>query len=784
MPEIEHCDELANAHVLSVEAKLDGAQLKLPWDFPLLENLKGRLLFQKGDLHLSEVEGRIFHSTLEKVTATFFQLLRVPMLQIECQGKFNLTDLPSFAKIEGIPEDFSRTLSAVHILSGEARYSFSAKGLLIPPIRFQQHGIYNLSKTRFTHHQIPFSVQIGEGRIELSHKDLKWSETKVAFGHSSLTTKGLWRHGEKDPSLEIMAEGRMDLKDLFALLQTPIFPEEVRSKTDGFEPLSGTSQFSFKGKTASGAPPFSYEGEFFPREASLLQKGNPLPLVLREGELSFSNAGMSFSKTKIQSGSSSLTLDGLVREGNMSLSAWGSIDLKQLFSLIKSPLFPDEIRSRVEGIEELSGGAEVRLKWQGKTEDWIGALQEGEIRLKAIDLQYREMPVPLSHFGGFILITPGQIRVDELKGKVGDSPIIVSGTLFQRSPSSFVSAHRLGKGSGLPESGRLSFQISSPQLDLDSLFPKKEGPSPTSFGKIGDWLSDWSIDGKINIDQGKYRSLRWQALKGEMKTIDGALVIHPFQFKAVGGDLWGEGWIEPTDAGIRMEIKPRLSNMEAKAFIRTLFQKGEDERVMITGRVHVDKVELRGEGDNFQKMKESLEGRLRLEFENGVIERFNILSKIFSILNVSQLLKGRLPDLATKGLPYHQILANFYVKRGVATTDDFVVDSDSMKITLLGKIDLGKNLIDVRIGVHPLVTIDSILNSVPIAGYILTGEHKGFISYFYAVKGNLDDPKIEAIPLKSIEETSWGVIKRLLQTPLRPFQRAPSSTHKEKNGRG
>ena len=48
LPEIDHCDQLVNAHVLSVEAKLDGAQLKLPWDFPILENLKGHLLFQKG----------------------------------------------------------------------------------------------------------------------------------------------------------------------------------------------------------------------------------------------------------------------------------------------------------------------------------------------------------------------------------------------------------------------------------------------------------------------------------------------------------------------------------------------------------------------------------------------------------------------------------------------------------------------------------------------------------------------------------------------------------------
>jgi len=784
MPEIDHCDQRANAHVLSIEAKLDGAQLKLPWDFPPLEHLQGQLLFQKGHLSLKEVKGSIFHSTLEKVNGTFYELLHMPTLELECQGRLDLMDLPGLSKTEGIPEAFSRTLSSIHILSGEAHYSLSAKGILIPPIRLQHRGVYNLSKARFTHPQIPFPIQIGEGRIELSHHDLKWSGAKVEFDHSTLMTNGLWKHGEKDPSVEIKAEGRMDLKNLFVLFQTPLFPEEVRSKTDGFEALSGISQISFKGRTIPGTDLFSYEGEVLPREVSLLQKGNPLPLVLREGGVSFSNSGMGFSKTKIQSGGSSLTLDGWIREGNVSLSTGGSIDLKQLFSLIRSPLFPDQIRSEVEGIQELNGGAEVRLKWLGRMENWIDALKEGEIRLKGIDLRHREIPVPLSGFEGFFLITPEQVRFDELKGKVGDSPITVSGTFFQRALSSPISSQEVGKGWGSAEPGRLSFQISSPQLDLDPLLPKEEGTSSTSFEKIRDWLSNWSIDGKIQVDKGKYRSLRCQDLKAEMKTIDGTLFIQPFQFKGDGGDFWGEGWIKPMEKGIRVEIKPRFSNMEAKAFIRTLFEKEQEEEVMITGRIHIDKAELRGEGENFQEMKESLGGGLRLEFENGVIERFNILSKIFSILNVSQLLKGRLPDLATKGLPYRQILANFYVKDGIATTDNFLVDSDAMRITLLGKIDLGKNLIDMKIGVHPLVTIDAILSSVPIAGYILTGEDKGFISYFYQVKGNLDDPKIEAIPFKIVEESTWGIIKRLLGTPLRPFQKAPSSNNSGKDSKG
>ncbi len=771
MAEIDHCDLPANAHVLSVEAKLDRASLRLPWNFPLLEDLTGRLLFQKGHLYVKEVDGRIFHSTLEKINATFFELLHVPTLQIDCQGKFDLLDLPSLTKTEGFPEDFSRALSSIHVLSGSAQYSLSAKGVLKFPFHFEHHEIYHLSKTRFTHQQIPFPIQIGEGRTELSNRILQWSEAKVEFGHSSLTMSGSWKHGEKDPSLEIMAKGRVDLKNLFALFRTPLFPEEVRSKTNDFEALSGTSQISFKGKTLPGTSQFSYEGEFLPREASLLQKGNPAPLILKEGGISFSNLGMGFSKTKVQSGSSSLTLDGVIREGNVSLSTRGSIDLKQFFSLMKSPLFPDQVRSQVEEIQEIAGRVEVRLKWLGKMENWTDALKEGEIRLKEIHLQHREIPVSLSYIEGSLFVTPEQIRFAELKGKVGDSPLTVSGILSRPSPSSAPLSSLKAQDS----SKRFSVQIFSPQLDLDPFFPKKEGASPISFKKLRDWLLDWTIDGKVDIDRGKYRSLQFQNLKGEMKTIDGTLFISPFQFKSDGGNFWGEGWIKPAEKGIRFEIKPRVSSIEAKAFIRTLFQKEEEEKVMITGRVHVDKVELRGEGEDFQKVKESLNGNLRFEIENGVIERFNILSKIFSLLNVSQLFKGRLPDLKTKGLPYHRMMATIHVKEGSASTNDFLVDSDAIRITLLGKIDLGKNLIDARVGVHPLVTIDTILSSVPIVGYILTGKDKAFISYFYEVKGNLDNPNIEVIPLKSIEEPSWGVIKRLLETPLRPFQKNSSS---------
>jgi len=778
MPEIDHCDRPENAHVLSIEGKLDGAWLKLPWNFPVFEDLKGRLLFQKGDLRLEGVQGRIFHSTLEDAKLIFYDLLQVPTLQIDSQGRLDLTDLPSLSKSEGVPEEFSRALSSIHLLSGTAQYSLSARGVLKPPIRFQHHGTYQLSNLRLSHEKIPFPIRIGEGRAELSQKDLQWSEVKVEFGQSSLTMSGHWKHGEKIRPFEIIAKGRMDIKNLFALFRSPLFPEEVRSKTESFEAVSGTTQIAFKGKTLSESSRFSYEGEFFPKEVSLLHKQTSLPFVIKGGGVSFSDVGIGFLKTKIQTGSSALTVDGWIREGSVNLSTWGSVDLKQLFSLMQSSLSPDPVRTQVEGIEVI-GRAEVRLKWVGKMEKWIDALSEGEVRLRGVTIRHREIPVPLSVAEGRLFATPGQIRFDGLNGRVGDSPIVLSGSI-SRGPSS-ITPPGAEKSLGSAESvRRLVFQMTSSQLDLDPLLQKREGSSPASFQKLRDWLSNWSIDGKVEIEKGKYRNLHYENMKSEMKTVNGILFIRTFQFKSEGGDFWGEGWIKPTERGIGFEIKPRISNMESKGFIRTLFGKGEEERVIITGRVHVDKVELRSEGEDFQQIKEALNGSFRFEIEKGMIERWKTLSRIFSILNVSQLFMGRLPDLKTKGLPYHNMMATLQIKDGIASTEDFLVDSDAMKITLRGKVDLGKNFIDARIGVHPLVTIDKILGNVPIAGYILTGKDKGFISFFYDVKGNLDDPKIEAIPLKSIEEPTWGIIKRLLLTPLRPFQNNSSSDKEKK----
>ncbi len=762
IPEIDHCDELHNAHVLTVEMKVNHARLKLPWNLPPLEDLKGNLLFKGGHLHLKEVKAKVFRSEIERAQGVFYELLQVPTLEIQGQGEFQLADLSSLLKTDIFAEDpeVRKELLLITFQSGKADYQMAVKGRLKSPLHFQHQGNYLLSKVRLTHPQIPFAVAIGEGRLHLSNTMVQWFDGKIEFGPSHLSTNGLWKRGG---SMEWGAKGKLDLKNLLALSRSPLFPKTMPRELKEIESLSGMSQIAFHAKRAASSHPISYEVAFSPKEASLQFKGFSQPLLLRDGTLSLSPEGITFSKLRMQFFHSSFLFDGTIKQKVCNLFTSGFVELKHIQALRQLPFFPDSVRTQTDPIEDLAGGMEFHLNWSGRMEQGWEMIREGEVLFKGVSFRHQKLPVPFSQIEGNILFSPQQIRWHRLRGRLKESTLTLSGVLPRSSAGTTESeAEHLRK---------LSLHLTSPHLDLDLFFPKHDPAPSVSFKKLGEWLSRWSVEGKMDVQEGRYRDFYFKDFKCEMKTIDGRVTLHPFELKAFQGNLWGEAWLQPTEDGIRFEIKPRLSHLEVTPFLRTLLDKKEEEKISITGRIYVDRVQLRGEGGDFQKLKETLQGELRLELENGVIERGNILAKIFSLLNVSQLFKGRLPDLKTKGLPYQHIYATFQINNGVAFTDDFLVDSDAMRITAVGNVDLGRKRIDIKVGVHPLGTVDTILSNIPIAGYILTGKDKAFLSYVYEVKGDLDEPTIEPIPFKALGEGLIGIFKRLLDTPLRPFRK-------------
>ena len=167
---------------------------------------------------------------------------------------------------------------------------------------------------------------------------------------------------------------------------------------------------------------------------------------------------------------------------------------------------------------------------------------------------------------------------------------------------------------------------------------------------------------------------------------------------------------------------------------------------------------------------ETLQGDVGMYSRNGTIRKWNLLAKIFSLLNLYDLFRGKV-KFTEDGLKYTKMGGSFKVKDGIFATDNFVLDSPSMLITGKGNVDAKNQEIDGTITVSPLVAIDKTINKVPILRSIVRNKDRGFIYASYNVKGNVEDPNISLSYIDTIGGRTIDTLKNVITLPVELFER-------------
>jgi len=170
------------------------------------------------------------------------------------------------------------------------------------------------------------------------------------------------------------------------------------------------------------------------------------------------------------------------------------------------------------------------------------------------------------------------------------------------------------------------------------------------------------------------------------------------------------------------------------------------------------------QGNDIQTLRSNLHGTLTFYSRNGVIKRWNLLSKVFGILNVTYLIKGKI-NFGHEGLSYTRMGANFTAQHGVFHTDDFVIDSPSMLLHGTGNVDISTNRIDGSITVSPLVALDKFIDTIPIIRNILREKRRGFLYAVFSVNGPIDDPSITTNVMETVGGRTLEVLKNIFRLP-------------------
>lgn len=343
---------------------------------------------------------------------------------------------------------------------------------------------------------------------------------------------------------------------------------------------------------------------------------------------------------------------------------------------------------------------------------------------------------------GTISLADDTLRVKSLSAKVNESSLSLKGTVEHlKSP-------------------RIDITVNSPFMDIEDILLLAELEQGQ---KDGETEGGATIKASVNAEEVKFQKIRARQLHTVAMLENRVLYLQPVEFTAFGGHFEGKFRADfGSNGSPRYQTNFKAEKISAEELVQALELRLHNE--IITGNLALD-ADVTAKGKSADELKRSILGNIKLHLKGGKLRQFSVLSKIFSILNVSQLFKFHLPDMVSDGMPYNRINATLSLSDGVISSQDILIDSNAMNISVIGSINLVKEEIDATIGVQPLQTVDKVVNRIPIVGWILTGKDKHLISTYFEAKGKWNNPAVNAVPVKSMAKGVFGIFKRVFQLP-------------------
>ncbi|MBJ6801749.1 DUF3971 domain-containing protein [Geomonas propionica] len=343
-------------------------------------------------------------------------------------------------------------------------------------------------------------------------------------------------------------------------------------------------------------------------------------------------------------------------------------------------------------------------------------------------------PVRVERVQGNLTYQKDNLQITSLSGSLGKTSLQVKGSVKDLQ-------HPLAE-----------LVVAAPYLNPDDLMPLFGGPG--GEGPV-------TLRAQVTANEGKLKDFPFQRLKTTVFYENHVLQLLPFEFSSFEGEVTGRLRSDLV-APARHNLSCSVQKVSAAALLHSLGVKKQE----VTGAMSMQG-DLSVRGESTADYKRSIQGNVKVRIERGSIRKFSTLSKIFSILNVSQLFKGQLPDMVSGGMPFNKITSDIAFNNGVATTQNLFVDSNAMNISAVGKVDLVKDELDLNVGVQPLQTVDKVVSKIPIVGWILTGKDKSLITTYFEAKGRIEDPQVTAVPVKSLAKGVFNIFKRVFELPAR-----------------
>ena len=342
----------------------------------------------------------------------------------------------------------------------------------------------------------------------------------------------------------------------------------------------------------------------------------------------------------------------------------------------------------------------------------------------------------------FSLHAQGQLlRIDSARMVLGRNRLVMSGNADFST-----------------EDPRFDVDISTKDVDLDEILAYVEESENTAAKTQKEAPWHFPVRGTAHLmwDSLKLGGFTWHPFQGEITLTPESIRVAVEDARLCSIFCPGTLWIRRDKTKLNFQLKAEKSDLNRSIACLTHKRVSAEGTFDLAGNIS-------GEGD-WENLFESVEGPLLFSSTNGRVKQDPALAQVLSILNVTDIFKGKLPSLEKDGLPYNLVQIKANLKNGKIQIEKGLMNSTALNLVFHGEVDPLNEQLDITMLASPFTLTDRLIRLIPVAGYILGGT---LISVPVKINGSMKDPKVRILPLSEIGSGTWGILKRTLETPIR-----------------
>jgi uncharacterized protein YhdP len=520
--------------------------------------------------------------------------------------------------------------------------------------------------------------------------------------------------------LEMQAAGDIAIAEMSEQIKTQPFSPTIGRIVSSAQELSGRGKINLAVTRAPNRP-IQFDGRAVLQRARL--RFDDVAISDLQGEIVFTPAEIKGEQIGAQLGGSPIEIRLALKEygtddGNFDIA----IDSPGIKAGMISSLLLADGNARADGLVRGS------VRYAGPFKDRSRRVFTGDLDLQNVQLLARPLLQPLRELHGKIKIDEAGIDFQNLRGLLVGVPASASGRWrYAASP-------------------QLRFDFAAPSLDITYLISQIDSESSQFYANL-------VAEGNITIGKGRIKNFDFNDLSTRARIDHRVWRLTDLGAKSAGGTIQGATTIFDRPDTLVIVSEPKVNGVPVQSFLRWF----DITNTEMTGKVTLaGKLETAGKND-FER-KRNLNGAFHMKIEDGTINRMRILVQILNLLDLSRWFSFQFPDLTKEGIRFRAVTGDFKVVNGVYVTENLVVDSNDLRMTGAGKIDVPRNDLDFVVAVRPFAGIDTVLSYIPLLGRSVAAIKNSILVASFNIQGPIDNPAITPAPLDTVAGWFWGVL--------------------------